>query len=127
MNEEFKYKYSAPTSAERKEIESIRNNYIQSNQSTDKLLKLRQLDNKVRNIPIMISLIFGIIGLLIFGLGMTFVLEWNNLIIGIVISVIGIFPISFAYPIYRKTLTKLKNKYSGEIIKLSDELLNDDK
>lgn len=126
-NNDFEYNYVAPTSEERKEIESIRNNYISQNKSVDKLEILRKLDNKVKSIPTIISLIFGIVGLLIFGLGLTMILEWKVTIGGIIVGAIGVIPMILAYPMYRKISNNLKNKYSDEIIKLSDELLNENR
>lgn len=126
-NNDFEYKYVAPTSAERKEIEYIKNSYMPKSYSADKLIRLRKLDNKVRTIPTMVSLIFGIVGLLIFGVGITMVLEWSLVVWGIVVGAIGVVPIALAYPMYIKADKILRDKYSDEIIKLSDELLNDEK
>ncbi|MBQ8749291.1 MAG: hypothetical protein IJW32_06030 [Clostridia bacterium] len=123
---DFEYNYVAPTSEERKEIESIRNSYMQREEPTDKLVYLRKLDNRVKNVPSTISLIVGVIGLLIFGLGFSMVLEWDILVWGIVVSVIGFIAIIIAYPLYLKTLEFMKNKYCDEILKLSSELLKDE-
>ena len=125
-NNDFEYKYVAPTSAERKEIEHIKNSYMPKSYSADKLARLRKLDGKVRNVPTMIALIFGIVGLLIFGTGLTLVLQWNLIVWGIVVGFVGVVPIALAYPMYIKVNNFLKNKYSEEIIKISDELLNDE-
>ena len=122
----FKYNYSAPTSEERKEIESIRNSYIPKNNVNEKLTRLRKIDGKVKDTPVLVSLIIGIVGLLIFGLGLAMILEWNILAWGIVVAVVGMVPIFLAYPIYIKMDKKLKNKYTEEILKLSDELLDDE-
>lgn len=124
---DFEYKYTAPTTQERKEIESIRNSYILPKKSISKLDLLRKLDSNVKNIPIMLSLIVGIVGTLIFGLGLTFVLEWNNLVWGIVLCSIALIPIGLAYLVYQKSSKHMKEKYSDQIIKLSEELLNEDK
>lgn len=125
MKNDFEYKYSAPTSQERREIESIRNSYLNKPKGSDKLTRLRKLDSLVKNIPITISLIVGIVGLLIFGLGLAMVLEWNIMVWGIIVSVVGLVPISLAYPINNATEKYLKNKHSDEILKLSEELLNE--
>lgn len=124
-NNEFKFKYSAPTNEERKEIESIRNSYLMPKKSMSKLDMLRYLDGKVKNIPVMISLIVGIIGTLIFGLGMTMILEWGLIVWGIVVCAIGLVPCGFAYPVFKLSSKRMKEKYSTEILKLSDELLNE--
>lgn len=125
MSDKFEYKYSAPTQEERKEIESIRNQYLPKDEKSQKLERLRYLDNKVTSLPVAVSISFGVIGTLIFGTGMCFFLEWVNLwFIGIPFSIVGMLIIILAYPIYNKLLNKLKNKYKDEIISISNELMN---
>lgn len=126
-NNDFEFKYSAPTAEERKEIESIRNSYVKKASSSNKLDKLRRLDSKVKNIPTILSLCVAIIGMLIFGLGMAMVLQWNLIVIGIIVGVIGVIVMAIAYPLFIKISKYLKNKYSDTIIKLSEELLNNEK
>lgn len=127
MSNEFKFNYSAPTSEERKEIESIRASYINESPASEKLLKLRKLDQKVKSTPIIVSLAVGIVSILIFGLGLTMILEWKLVLWGVLVGAVGLVPMLFAYPIYSFLDKRLKNRYSKEIIKLSDELLNDGK
>jgi len=123
MNKKFKITYSAPTESEREEIEKIKNEYLE-NKDHDKLQQLRKLDNKVKNIPNALAFTLGIVGVLIFGLGFTMILEWGFLICGIVVSLLGVIPIVCAYPIYNKVYDRLKRKYRDQILSLSDELLN---
>lgn len=125
MSKKFEYKYSAPTILERKEIESIRSHYLPKDSSVKKLEKLKKLDKKVRMIPNILSLIIGTIGILVFGLGMTYFLLWIDVwYVGIVFFILGVILMIFSYPIYQKISNYLKEKYSEEIIKLSNELLN---
>jgi len=124
--DKFEFKYSAPTQEERKEIEYIQSQYKPSGKQA-LLNKLRKLDNKVKSVPMCVALILGVLGLLIFGVGITMVLEWNILVWGIVVGAVGLVPMGFAYFSYVKLYEKLKNKYSEEILKISSELLNDDK
>ena len=125
MSEKFKFEYNAPTEQERKEIESIKNQYLPKDEKSIKFEKLKKLDNKVKNIPTAISISLGIIGSLIFGLGMTFFLEWVDLwILGIPCAIIGLIIVILAYPLHIKISSKLKVKYKDEIINLSNELLN---
>ena len=123
-NNDFEFNYVAPTTEERKEIESIRNSYLGKSKKEDKLAYLRKLDNKVKNIPVILSLILGIVGTLIFGLGMAMILEWEILIWGIVVMAVGLVPTLFAYPMFKLSTQKLKEKYADEILQLSNELLN---
>lgn len=122
--EKFEYTYVAPTEAERKEILSIKQNYeIKTPKNETKLDRLRKLDAKVTNVAMAYSISLGILGLLIFGLGMSMILEWKLNIYGIIVSLIGIIPIAFAYPTYKRLIKKGKEKYGAEILKLSTELL----
>lgn len=126
MSEKFEYKYEAPTIEERKEIDSIRRAYLPEDQSMSRIDRLRYLDNKVKSIPMIFGLSFGVIGVLLFGTGLTFFLEWTNMfVIGIPFSLIGTVLMLLAYPIYKKVLNNLKNKYGKQIIDLSNELLNE--
>ena len=120
---DFKFNYKAPTTAERREIEGIRNSYLKP---SDKLALLRKLDGKVKNLPMVIALTLGTIGLFVFGLGVTMVLEWGLLVWGIIVGVFGLPFMIIAYPIYNIMVRYLKDKYSEEILKLSEELLNDE-
>ena len=120
---DFEYKYSAPSSEERKEIERIRNKYINS-ESDSKLNELKALDKKVKNIPKIFSITCGVIGVLIFGLGLAFILEFSIIVWGVVVGLLGILIMCLAYPIAIHLSKHLKNKYSSEILRLSDELLN---
>ena len=125
MSDQFNYKYTAPTAEERKEIDSIRRQYSPKEQKETKLERLRRLDSLVKNTAVIWSLVFGVIGTLIFGLGLTMILEWNVFIWGIIFMVVGSVPIAIAYPLYSFLLNKYKNRYGAEILRLSEELLNE--
>jgi hypothetical protein len=127
MSNKFSYFYSAPNEEERREIESIRKDYLIHEQGDGKLDKLRRLDKKVKTSPLILSVCLGIVGILVFGLGISLCLEWGIYVWGILLAVLGCVPMVFAYPAYKWLLTKNKAKYGAEIIKLSEELLNEDK
>ncbi|MGN0812153.1 MAG: hypothetical protein ACI4MQ_01400 [Candidatus Coproplasma sp.] len=124
MEERFNYTYTAPTEEERREIESIRNAYLPQNEDKSKFQQLVALDKRVNNTARAVALSVGIVGLLIFGLGMSMVMEWGLYVWGAVVSLFGCAVMAVAYPLMRLTLNKLKQKYSKEILKLSEELLN---
>lgn len=121
-DESFNYQYSSPTESERKQIEDIRNKYINKDVG---LAELKKLDTKVTKGPKIIGMTIGIVGLLVFGLGMSMVLEFNLLLWGIIVSIIGALIMLIAYPVYNKIYTNNKKKYQETIIKLSKELLNE--
>ena len=123
MENKFNYTYKAPNESERMEIESIRRQYSKATKEESKLDKLRRLDKTVKNAGTVLPLVVGIISTLIFGLGLTMILEWNLILWGIVIMLIGAVPTALAYPLSLR-LTKLyKEKYGDEILRLSEELL----
>ncbi len=124
MSNKFNFKYTAPTEEERKEIDSIRRKYSPVEQSETKLERLRKLDKIVKNTAIIWSLCLGIIGCLIFGFGLTMILEWGIFGWGIALMVIGSVPMAIAYPVYKMVLKKYKDTYGEEILRLSEELLN---
>ena len=125
MNNQFNFKYTAPTEEERKEIDSIRRQYAPQEKTETKLERLRRLDGLVKNTAIIWSLVLGVVGTLVLGLGLTMILEWSIWLWGIVLMVIGSVPMAIAYPVYKSTLNKGKAKYGDEILRLSEELLNE--
>ena len=125
MSNQFHFKYTAPTEEERKEIDSIRRQYVPQEKTETKMEKLRRLDALVKNTAIIWSLVLGVIGTLIFGLGLTMILEWDIWLWGIVVMVVGSVSAALAYPVYKAVLQKYKNRYGAEILRLSEELLNE--
>jgi hypothetical protein len=77
------------------------------------------------------STLFGIISSLILGTGMSLSMGVIGggtplmMALGIVIGCLGIAGVSVNYPIYKKILTKSKNKYATDIIKLANEIANE--
>ena len=125
MNNQFNFKYTAPSQEERKEIDSIRRQYAPQEKTETKLERLRRLDGLVKNTAIIWSLVLGVVGTLVLGLGLTMILEWSIWLWGIVLMVIGSIPMAIAYPVYKFALNKGKAKYGDEILRLSEELLNE--
>lgn len=123
--EKFKMTYSAPTKAERDEIEDIRKSYLPANKENTKLDELKALDKKVRKTPKLWAYVFGVVFVLVFGLGLTMVLEWKNYVFGVIISLLGVILMTANYFIYKLTTNKLKQKYKDRILSLSEELLNE--
>lgn len=122
--DKFTYSYSAPTESERREILEIQKQYLGDVQE-DKLKRLRKLNAAVKNTAMGVALTLGVVGLLLFGTGMSIALAWGNYLAGIIVSVIGIFPMAAAHPVYNFFLKRGKKKYGEEIIRLTNELLNE--
>lgn len=116
----FSYTYSAK---EQEELKRIRDKYLP--EKDDKMENLRKLDRSVYKKATIYSLILGIAGVLIMGIGMCCTMEWEEtmFIPGVVIGLIGIVFILLAYPVYSRTLKNERKKIAPEIIRLTDELL----
>ena len=118
----FQYRYSA---SEREEIRRIRDKYSASDKTNDKLDRLRKLDEGVTTKPTVVSLIIGIVSTLVFGIGMCSVLVFDKawFIPGIFIGLAGIVGLCLAYPAYNAILAREKKRVTGEILSLTDELM----
>ena len=79
----------------------------------------------MKSVPTIWSLALGGVGALIFGLGLTMILEWSIWLWGVVLMAVGSVPMAIAYPVYKSVLKKYKNRYGEEILRLSEELLNE--
>lgn len=126
----FNYTYSAK---KQEEIKAIRKKYTEQPKEEDKIAKLRRLDSGVTKKATIVSLIVGILGALILGFGMSLIMSDLSdimgfqqnmaIIIGVIVGVIGIIPVSVAYPLYNSIVKTERKKIAPEIIRLTDELL----
>ncbi len=117
--ETFSYTYSAK---QQEEIKKIREKYVPK--EADKMEQLRRLDAGVTQKATALSLVAGIVGALILGVGMCCCLVWTDLfVLGIVVGIIGIAAVSTAYPLYNYVTKKEREKIAPEIIRLTDELM----
>lgn len=105
--------------------EQIANEYAPK--QTSKVKALKKLDAKAKNPAQIFTYTFGIASSLVLGLGMSLAMGvigggalW--MAIGIVIGCVGILGVSVNYALYKKILTKSKNKYAEDIIKLAKEI-----
>lgn len=125
-NKEFSYTYSSLSQSEKKQVENIKRQYGAASQKDGDLAELLQLDKKVKTIPKTIATIVGVVGTLVLGLGMSIVMVWENMIVGSIVGVVGLLACIVAPLLYRAIFRQLKNKYSSQIIKLSDRLLGEE-
>lgn len=119
-NKTFQYTYSAK---EQEELKRIRSKYLPKEE--DKMEQIRKLDSNVNKKATTYSLVVGMIGTLIMGLGMSCCMVWQGswFIPGIVIGLIGMGMVGMAYPIYGRTLKKERAKIAPEILRLTEELI----
>ena len=123
----FKMTYSAGQQAE---IENIRKKYLPPEEKEDKMAQVRALDARAEKRAMAFSLVFGILGAMVLGIGMSLimsdfgkVLGTAALPVGIVAGVIGIALVALAYPVYQHTLKKEREKIAPTILRLTDELM----
>ena len=126
-NKTFHYTYSAKEQAE---IKAIRKKYEAPEQTGDKMAELRRLDAAVTKKATTVSLVFGILGALIMGSGMSLAMTELGaplgamaMVWGILVGVIGILLVSLAYPIYNRIIKKERKKIAPQILQLTDELM----
>ena len=128
--ETFNYTYSAK---EQDEIKAIRKKYAAPEETEDKMAQLRRLDASVTQKAQAVSLVFGVIGALILGFGMSLAMtdlgeilgsyRGMAMLFGIIIGIVGIVLVSLAYPLYNRIVKKEREKIAPEIIRLTDELM----
>lgn len=110
--------------------EQIANEYAPK--QTSKVKALRKLDAKAKNPANIFAFTFGIVSSLVLGTGMSFAMgvigsgSILTIVLGIIIGCIGIVGASVNYTLYKKILTKSKNKYADDIIKLANEIANEE-
>lgn len=124
--EKFQYSYTAPTQTERREIQRIRDAYAVKKEQ-DGFARLQALHNKVQTPPRILAITLGVLGTLLFGAGLACILEFSKYVLGAILAAAGIFPLAFAYPVWKGMITARKKKYSEQIITLSNSLLDEKK
>lgn len=119
-SESFRYTYSAK---EQEEIKKIREKYIPKEEN--KMEQLRRLDQEVTRKGTSYSILIGVIGSLLLGLGMSCIMVWQGIwfIPGIIIGVIGMAIVATAYPVYNIVTKREREKIAPEIIRLTEELI----
>ena len=109
-------------------IEKIRTQYTEK-EHTD-LDELKSLDRKVKRPVEVFAYVFGSVGAVIMGCGMSLVMTDIGaalgslaMVIGILVGIVGMVLVALAYPLYNRVLKKQREKIAPEILRLSDELL----
>ncbi len=109
--------------------EQIANEYAVK--ETSKVKALRRLDAKAKNPAFIFAFTFGILSSLVLGVGMCLCMGVIGgggalmMTLGVIIGCIGIVGVSVNYPLFKRILTKSKNKYATDIIKLANEIANE--
>ncbi|MBQ9733042.1 MAG: hypothetical protein IJV74_02280 [Clostridia bacterium] len=111
----FRYSYSAK---QNEEVQAIRNKYLPQPES--KLEELKRLDKCVHSAGVVRSLLLGIIGCILFGIGIC--VNMKVLVSSILTLAFGLAIMLAAYPVYRSCFRKAKKKHEPRILELIAEL-----
>ena len=111
--------------------EAIRQQYVEKVEAESKLDRLKRLDREVKRPAEIFAYTFGSLSSLVLGTGMSLAMgiigEGALMMgVGIGVGVLGMALMTGTYPLYKGMLKKRKEKYSAEIIALSNELLNEE-
>ena len=126
----FTYTYSAKEQAE---LRRIRDKYTAPAEAEDKMARLRRLDASVTSTAQAVALVFGVVGTLMLGFGMSLIMTelakilniTGNaaMVVGILVGILGGALASLAYPVYNAIVRIKRKKLAPEIIRLTDELM----
>lgn len=113
------------TDYEKSYVDAIVSEY--SPKTTSKAQALKKLDRRAKLPANIFAYTFGVIAALLLGTGMC--LSMNVIggtttffVIGIIVGVIGIAMALVNYPIHRCVLTRGKEKYAEDILRLANEI-----
>lgn len=112
-------------------VQKIRTQYTEKEHSQVDALK--KLDAKVKRPVNVFAYIFGGIGAIIMGSGMSLVMSdignvlgmTSPMLPGVIIGVIGIAMLLANYPIYKGLLSSRKKKYAGQVLALSNKIMGE--
>lgn len=113
-----------------KKIEKIRAQYMEK--QTCEFDTLIELDARVKRPANIFAYIFGSVGAIVMGCGMSLIMTdigstvgiGNTMAVGITVGICGMIIALINYPIYKGILNSRKKKYAPEIIKLSDKMID---
>ena len=121
IEDTFNYTYSA---TRQEEIRRIRNKYLHEEKEEDKMEQLRRLDRSTARKGTVISILAGVSGCLLLGVGMCCTMVWMEYLFipGVIIGIIGIAAVAAAYPLYVRITRKEREKLAPQILQLTEEL-----
>lgn len=120
----FEYSYSAK---QQEEVDAIKRKYLPKQE--DKLETLRKLDQQAEQPGTIVALVLGIVGMLVFGGGMSLAMTLPAglpvvlcYVLGILLALIGGVLMVLAYPAYKRITKVQREKIAPEILRLTEEL-----
>lgn len=110
-------------------VQKIRTQYIEK--AHTQLDALKELDAKVKRPATVFAYVFGSLGAIIMGSGMSLVMTdigaavglQEPMMPGVVIGIVGLLMAVGNYPIYKRLLASRRKKYADEIMALSEKVM----
>lgn len=121
MNENqtsFQYTYCAK---EQEELKRIRSKYLPREE--DKLELVRRLDAQVTRKAAAYAVTDGVLGTLVFGVGLCCCLVWGSYMLGVMVGVVGMALLALAYPLHIRIAQKERRRIAPQILRLTEELM----
>ena len=111
-------------------VQQIRTQYTEKEHT--QLDELKKLDNEVKRPANVFAYIFGSVGAIIMGSGMSLVMTdigstigiKDAMVPGIIIGIAGMLMAIINYPIHKSILTSRRKKYADQIMELSDKIMD---
>ena len=109
-------------------VQKIRSQYTEKEHT--ELDELKALDAKVKKPANVFGYVYGSIGAIVMGAGMSLVMTdigdmlgmSQTMLPGILVGIAGMAMALTTYPIYKKILTSRKKKYARQILELSERI-----
>lgn len=112
-----------PIKEDAAKAEAIRRRYMEK--GTTKLDQLQALDTKVKTPALAVASILGIIGCLILSTGMSNIMVWDNMTVGLALGIPGLVVLALVWPVYKAILNSRKRKYAQQIMDLSGKIIDE--
>ena len=106
---------------EQRKAEGIRRQYV--SREENKMEQLQKLDSKVKLPGKIVGSILGVIGALVMGAGMSLVMVWGNMAMGLALSIPGLAVLLLGFLAYYLITGSRKKKYAAEIMRLSSDVM----
>ena len=107
----------------------IRTQYVEKEQT--ELDELKALDAKVKHPATVFAYLFGCIGAIIMGSGMSLIMTeigerigiTDAMVLGITVGAVGLLMTLINFPIYKRILGARRQKYADKILELSEKII----
>lgn len=114
------YEYN-PAKNDTARAEAIRKQYME--RGITKMDALEALHTKVKTPGMVTASIIGVFGSLVMGAGMSNIMVWDNMAVGLVLGIPGLVMMILVFPVYKVITDRRKKKYAPQIMELSGEIL----